>query len=246
MQLECALRTFPLHELLDLCIRTVITGAVEVDTPAGCHRVFLRGGRIYHAESPRDRGFDALWPLFEITDSQFRFRSGLSSPDRTIDERSTILLQRAERVAAEWRAIRPMIASLDVMPQLVVPEDMEMVTIDEELWAVLCLADGVRTIREIAAEASIEPIDACRILVRLHRRGLMRLDQQRRYDARTLLARIKPAAVASEEPADASFFTRLLAALPPEALQRPDLAAAAQPPDHLPQVDAIMRLLNAC
>jgi hypothetical protein len=241
MQLECALHTFPLRELLDLCIRSLITGAVEVETPAGCHRIFVRAGRIYHAESPTETGFDAIWPLFELADAPFTFRAGLSSHERTIDERPARMLLRAQCMASEWKTIRPVIASLDVVPHLVVPENIEAVKVDEEHWTTLCLADGVHTIREIAAEAGVEHVDACRILIRLYKRGLVRLDQQR---PRTPIAPLRPKPSllqASNHEGAASFFARLLADLPADGMPKENTHAS----ERAAQVDSIVRLLSA-
>jgi hypothetical protein len=242
MQLECSLSTFPLRELLELCIRSMITGAVDVDAPDGSYRVFVRGGRIYHAESPSETGLDALWPLFDLTDGRFRFRAGLSSRERTIDERPASLLTRAQRLAAEWRTIRPAIASLDVVPQLVVPENIETVRIDEEYWTVLCLADGMRTIREIAAEAGVEHVDVCRVLIRLHKRGLVSLDRQRPREPR-LSTRLKQPLfqAAGDEANSSTFFARLLAALPPDQVATTTGAAG----ERAQQIDAIVHMLNA-
>ncbi len=242
MQLECALTTFPLRELLDLCVRSLITGAVEVEAPAGFHRVLVQGGRIDHAESPRECGFDALWPLFELADAPFRFHAGLSSPERTIDEHAPGLLARAQRIAAEWRSIRPIIANLDVVPQLVVPDTREMVRIDEEHWSILCLADGMRTVREIAAEVGVEAVDACRILLRLHKRGLVRLDQQGWGDLHRIASRLKPPLSfgSSQEASAASYFARL-AALPVEHAN----GGVMQSSERAAQVEAIVRLLGS-
>ncbi len=240
MQLECALTTFPLGELLDLCVRAGVAGAVEVDTPQGCHRVFVRSGRIYHAESPRQVGFDAFWPLFSLADGQFRFRHGLNSREHTIDERPSALIGRARRLAAEWQTICPTIASFDVVPELLVPEDLPTVRLDEEHWTVLSLADGVRTIREIAGEAFVEPIDACRILVRLHQRGLVRLERERTRQSPAAATPDQPAVVgATGELRDASYFARLL-----PAQQVTGAFELGPMNERKAQVDAILRVLG--
>lgn len=243
MQLQCNFSTFPLRDLLDLCVRSMIAGAVEVDAPAAVHRVFVRAGRIYHAEGPREKGFEALWPLFELTDTAFHFRAGLSSPEHTIDERAPSLLARAQRTAGEWKAFRPVIASLDVVPRLIVPEDADMVKIDEEHWSILCLADGIRTIREIAVEAGVEHVDACRTLLRLHKRQLVRLDHQRRWDARLTAAEPRQPLfyAAPQESGNDAFFARLMAAIPPDQLQ--DGAREGQ--ERSAQVEAIINILSA-
>ena len=242
MQLQCNFSTFPLRDLLDLCVRSVITGAVEVDAPAGVHRVFVRAGRIYHAEGPRETGFEALWPLFELSDAPFHFRAGLSSHERTMDERAPSLLARAQRTAGEWKAFRPVIASLDVVPQLIVPDDIATVKIDEEHWSILSLADGLRTIREIAVEAGIEHVDACRTLLRLHKRQLVRLDQQRRWDARLTAAQPRQPLfyAAHQEAGNASFFARLMAAIPPEQFKDD----TGQDYERSAQVEAIINMLS--
>ena len=183
MQLEATLALFPLREVLELALQNLFAGAVEIEAPDGWHRVYLRDGRLYHAESSKESGFDALWPLFELSDAPFRLVVGITSSETTIVERPAALLMRAERLAAEWKSIRPVIAHLDVVPELAAPGQPRPVTINHEHWAIVALIDGARTIREILTEELLDHLWACKVLLRLHRLGLVHMQDSLRSGA---------------------------------------------------------------
>lgn len=267
MQLEGILSRFALRELLELSVASLITGAIEVQAPSGVYRIFINHGTCVHATSPDASGFDAIWPLFELSDAPFRFVAGLLAAERTIAEPALQVIDKAEALARQWSTIRPHIPNLGMVPSLVMPANGEQVRIFEEDWPVLSCVDGTRTIAEVAQRAVLEPIQVCTALLRLRDRGLVELDRHREIgrvepcpDPAPLPAPVAPresyAAAESARTARPSFFTRLLTAVPETALDQ--APTAAQPPVaaiHLPasagvaeqpvEYDDILRLLRS-
>ena len=235
MQLEGFLSRFALRELLELSVISLVTGAIEVQAPAGVHRIFFVEGRCVHALSPEAQGFEALWPLFELQDAPFRFVAGYTTPERTIAEPTSNVIDQAEALARQWSKIRPYIPSLDIVPEMVMPANGEQVRIYEEDWPILSGVDGSRTIAEVAQHAVLDPLEVCIGLIRLKYRGLVKLARQRTgvaqppVEATVLPAASKPtsslkAATAPAQPS--SFFARLLVAVPQDALQPTPITAA--------------------
>lgn len=178
MQLDGSLSRFALRELLELSVASFVSGAIEVQAPAGTHRIFFVEGHCVHATSPTASGFDALWPLFELSDAPFRFVAGLTARERTLHESPAQLIDQAQALALQWSTIRPYIPHLEIVPQLTTPASGEQVRIYEEDWPVLSWVDGTRTIAEIARSAILDPIEVCIGLLRLKDRGLVDLCQQ--------------------------------------------------------------------
>ena len=253
MQLDGFLSRFALRELLELSVASLVSGAIEVQTPSGTHRIFFKEGRCVHATSPDANGFDAIWPLFELDDAPFRFVAGCVAYEQTITEPTLQVIDQAEALARQWSTIRPHIPHLEVVPQLVTPSNGEHVRIYEEDWPVLSCVDGSRTIREIARAALLDPLEVCTGLLRLKERGLLTLNRQRAVAeppaATPAAVESAPAPRATPAPRErASFFAKLLISLP-EADLPPVPAASANVIENVPEIpieqDEILRLLRA-
>jgi hypothetical protein len=226
MQLEGLLSRFALRELLELSIISLVTGAIEVQAPAGVHRIFFVQGRCVHASSPDAQGFEALWPLFELQDAPFRFVAGYTTPERTITESTPDIVERAESLARQWTKIRPYIPHLDIVPEMVMPANGEQVRIYEEDWPILSGVDGSRTVAEVAHHAVLDPLEACISLIRLKYRGLVKLERRRAAQppaqAKAISAVSKPTSrlkTTSAPAQQSSFFARLLVDVPQDAFE---------------------------
>lgn len=261
MQLEGFLSRFPLRELLELSVASLVNGALEVYAPAGVHRLYMAQGECVHATAPGATGFEAIWPLFELNDAPFKFVSGLAASERTITEPTLQLIEQAATLAQRWATIRSYIPSLEIVPQLVARTGAEHVRIFEEDWPTLSCVDGARTVREIAEIAIADTFGVCKSLIRLKGQGLVTLSEQRPVLQPAPISTIKPrlhakSAAAPEQPA--SFFAKLLTTLPEEALATalppaepaPNAApGSATQPTELPsnpvEYDDILSLLRA-
>jgi hypothetical protein len=259
MQLDGLLSRVPLRELLDLCVASLVNGALEIDAPGGVARIFFVEGRCVHAVAPGAAGFDAIWPLFELPDARFRFVAGLTADRRSVVEPTRDLIARAASFAERWARIRPQIPRLDLVPALVVPAASDHIRIEEDDWPALSGVDGVRTIEAIARRAMLDPCEVCEALLRLRDRGLVRFHESppaaesaiEPHESRTVAAgtaRESRATAGPERSAAGSpggaFFSRLLATLPATT---PDANATADDsprPDSL-DADDIVRLLRA-
>ncbi|MBV9788484.1 MAG: DUF4388 domain-containing protein [Chloroflexi bacterium] len=247
MQLEGSLSRFALRELLELSVISLVTGAVEVEAPAGTHRIFFVEGRCVHASAPDVQGFDALWPLFELKDAPFRFVAGHTCAERTINEPTPSIIDQAQALARQWSTIRPHIPHLDIIPELVTPANGEQVRIYEEDWPILSGVDGSRTVEEVANHAVLDPLEVCTGLMRLKERGLLKLSRRRTAPepARTTqptplppapraFSKLKPASAPAKP---SSFFANLLVSVPQDALQPVATPLPAAPVESVAAVD---------
>ncbi|WP_026369445.1 DUF4388 domain-containing protein [Kallotenue papyrolyticum] len=258
MQLEGNLARVPLRELLELCAASLVTGMLEVDTPAGRTHLFFVEGTCVHASAPGATGFEAIWPLFELREADFRFVAGAQAPERSVVEPLPEVIARAEGLAQRWARLRPHIPHLDLVPTFVVPAGGEQVRIYEEDWPVLSCVDGARTIAEIAQRAMLDPCEVCEALLRLRQRGLIQLEERLAPAIQTTAPLERPpASLAQDAPSmlrerdeRAGFFARLLAELP--VAPRAELPAAPTPQPQAPpsapaeqlSPDDILRLLR--
>lgn len=242
MQLDGYLSSFSLPELLELCVASLVNGAIEIHAPAGMYRLFFCEGALVHATSPDASGFEAFWPLFELGEARFRFVAGATPHERTITEPTRPLIAQAAALAQQWSTIRPQVPHLGIVPEMVSPANAEHVRIYEEDWPILSAIDGVRSIAEVARRAQLDRIQVCVGLLRLKERGLIRFAEARAVVENALTIEPEPAAppvsVLPQPPAPSSavpqratpgvgFFARLLVNVPDEALPPPlDVAPA--------------------
>ncbi len=249
MELQGQLADFPLADLLMLCVETLISGVLEVHTPDGEHCLFFHEGQLYHAQGSYDVGFEALWPLFELRDAPYFFRHGVHSHTQTLKDTTALLIERGRRLAAQWRQMRPHVASSSVVPLLTTVSSSEQISINEEDWPVLSCIDGQNTIREIAAQVGRDELTVCTSLLNLQRSRLVVLGPPR---PRTAIAHIEIAAAAAPaapRPKGKGLFSKILAALPEQppmanpvnSASAPNPTAQTRPSEN----DDIIRLLQA-
>lgn len=172
MILEGTLCKFPLRELLDLMVFSSVTGALEIQTRQGPGYIYSHMGQLYHASVGNLSGQEAIWAFFEEEDARFRFIAGQTASAQTLFSDVQTLADEGEMRARAWAAIRPRIPHLNLVPVLNPGPNMSHIQISEEDWPVMAAIDGQRTIKEIAEYVVLEPLDVCRVLIRLMDQGL--------------------------------------------------------------------------
>lgn len=173
MQLESTLAQFPLDELIELAIATVVTGVIEVGVGGSTGQIFCRDGRLYHVTTRTHEGFDALCQLFEEHDAPFRFVSGVTSDTITLWHDSSILAGQAKQQAQRWQQVRKHIHDLNWVPMLLDKEPRTNVQISESTWPILAVVDGQRSIAELALALGQVPLEVCDALYELQQQGVI-------------------------------------------------------------------------
>ena len=235
MELKGRLSEFPLRELLDVCVQTMISGMVEVETPDGATLLFFRRGELQHAHGPHATGDAAVWPLFLLEDAAYCFRGEGVSAIQTITDSAVPLIARAAAKAEQWRAVEHLIPHTRIVPVRALPVSMEQIQIHEEDWPVLASLDDQRTVAEVALVTSLDEVAVAHSLVRLHAAGLVVFSTTPRAPESPPQA---PPASPTASPT-AHLFAQLLTRLP--------LPASAPEPavDPFASTDELVRLLRA-
>lgn len=119
---------------------------------------------------------DAIFNLLQWDMGQFDFVQGEVSPQEIgLSVSVENLLMESSRRLEEWEVIQRKIPSLDVVVRMspTPPEDAMEINIKPEEWTLLVLADGVRTVRDIAAATERSEFEACKIIYGLVTAGLL-------------------------------------------------------------------------
>ncbi|MBW3589104.1 MAG: DUF4388 domain-containing protein [Actinobacteria bacterium] len=119
---------------------------------------------------------DAIFNLLQWDMGTFSFQADETSPQEIgLSVSVENLIMENSRRLEEWEVIQRKIPSLDVIVRMspTPPEDVMEINIKPEEWTLLVLADGVRTVRDIAAATERSEFDACKIIYGLVTAGLL-------------------------------------------------------------------------
>lgn len=222
MQLDGTLDTFPLRELIEMIVYSSVTGVLELRLGQGVGQLFFYDGRPYHAIAGDEAGQEAVPRLFEMPGAAFHFVAGHTVTDETLWQDPLEMIERAERQAAEWQRIRPLIPSTAWVPTLLSHSNAEHIHINERAWPVLAAVDGQRSVAEVAENLGMTVLDVCVALASLLEQKLIAVRAPRPgfLEPRTAQASSAPQA----PPPSSGFFDRVLAqAQAAEGERRPDL-----------------------
>jgi hypothetical protein len=246
VKLEGRLNTFPLRELLEMILHSSVTGVLNVYWTQGSSQIYFRDGQPYHATSNPAVGVDAIAAIFEHPEASFAFVSDNTSEAESIWGDPLDLIDRAERLAARWQRVRNSVASMDLIPKLVMKQSDVMAYVSREYWPICQGIDGERTLASLAAELAWEPIAFAEAVAQLLAEDAIMLHRPAAVPAFA----DSPSAATAGKAKGKGLFDRLMAnvAVPDE-----NLSSASQP-EAAPQSngavsanpsDAILRMLRS-
>lgn len=183
--------------------------------------IYLRNGRIVHAEIDGVTGEEAVYALAIWSTGDFRFTPGKESETVTIDKTNTSLLMEAARRLDEWKVLARKIPGVDYIPVLK-PRDLgEPVTLSPPEWNLVIRIDGRKTVEELARATSSNSFDTAKVLYGLVTSDLVDM-RPGNPAARAASAPTAPAAAPSRE----SSAPRPMPTPTPPAAARPAAAPA--------------------
>lgn len=119
---------------------------------------------------------DAVFHLLQWDAGNFEFDAELKSPQEVgLSVSVENLIMESSRRIEEWEVIQRKIPSVDAIVRMspAPPEDAMEINIKPEEWKLLVLADGQRSVRDIAAASERSEFEAARILYGLVTAGLL-------------------------------------------------------------------------
>jgi len=163
VKLEGTIETIPLRELVDMIFYSSVTGSLNIYAPLVSGHLYFRDGNLYHCDCNESTGIEALARLFELSQASFSFVGDIVSDQETLWGDMEYHLRMSERLAQRWRAIRPQIASFDLVPTLVVSLEAALRRVGPSLHQLLDRIDGQHTLKAIIEDlgwAEIEVAEA--------------------------------------------------------------------------------------
>jgi len=164
MSFQGSIQELPVPDIIQLVSVSGKTGMFMLVRGTERGYIYLRNGRIVHAELGGLSGEEAVYALAIWSTGDFQFTPGKENDSVTIEKTNTSLLMEAARRLDEWKVLGRKIPGVDAVPVLKPRELGEAVTLSPPEWnAVICI-DGRRTVEEVARATGSNSFDTAKVL----------------------------------------------------------------------------------
>lgn len=190
-----------LYDILLLAIQGKKSGLLQLSRGKENVEIFLKEGKIIHANCPIGEGEKAL--LYPVTwgEGTFVLGSNGSPSSQTIDRDSSELLSQVKAMSHEWEQILQVIPTGKTVFRMADLEEKQnaSVTIPQTGWKVLSKIDGHRDVQTIADNLRLPCAYTAKVIYNLYQSGLVEI--------------VSPSAESDTETVPAGFFDRLISEL---------------------------------
>ena len=229
--IQGSMREAPLADIIQLVGRSGKSGCFHVQQEARRARIYLKDGRLVHAETPSAEGLEALLEVAMWLDGRYHFEASTAEVPTTLTRPNGSLLMAFGERMDEWRILSQKIPSLDLYPVSTLLPGEVPEGIGPRQASLLSMATGFCSVSELAELVGQPALDLAKDLFGLVLAGLVAMKGIR--SGRPPLA---------EEFAPVSAPTGA-EALPPPPLQV-TLEAASAPPAAPPVVADPQRMVK--
>ena len=164
MSFQGSIQELPVPDIIQLVSVSGKTGMFMLVRGPERGLIYLRNGRIVHAELGALTGEEAVYALAIWSTGDFQFTPGKETEATTIDKTNTSLLMEAARRLDEWKVLARKIPGVDYVPVLKGREMGEPVSLSPHEWNLVVRIDGRKTVEELARATSSNSFDTAKVL----------------------------------------------------------------------------------
>jgi hypothetical protein len=199
MSFQGSIQELPVPDIIQLVSVSGKTGMFMLVRGGERGFIFLKNGRIVHAELGGLTGEEAVYALAIWSTGDFQFTPGKEVEAVTIDKTNTSLLMEAARRLDEWKVLARKIPGVDYVPVLKARDLSEAVTLSPPEWNLIIRIDGIKTVEELARATASNSFDTAKVLYGLVTADLIQM-RPRDALARPAAPSAAPAAAAAPKP----------------------------------------------
>ncbi len=211
MSFQGSIQELPVPDIIQLVSVSGKTGMFMLVRGAERGFIYLRNGRIVHAEIGNLSGEEAVYALAIWSTGDFQFTPGKETETVSIDKTNTSLLMEAARRLDEWKVLARKVPSVDHVPVLRTRDMSEPVTLSPPEWNLVIRIDGRKSVEELSRATSSNSFDTAKVLYGLVTADLVDMR------AREAVPRTAPGAAPAAAPAMAASAPAVSAAAAPSA-----------------------------
>jgi hypothetical protein len=164
MSFQGSIQELPVPDIIQLVSVSGKTGMFMLVRSGERGYIYLKNGRIVHAELGNLRGEEAVYALAIWSTGDFQFSPGKEVENVTIDKTNTSLLMEAARRLDEWKVLARKIPGVEYIPVFKQRDMGEPITLSPPEWNLVTHIDGRRTVEELARAMSSNSFDTAKIL----------------------------------------------------------------------------------
>jgi Domain of unknown function (DUF4388) len=148
--IQGSMRETPLADIIQLVCGGGKSGVFHVQMDSYRAKIFLKDGKIVHAISNSNEGFEALMDVALWLDGTYRFEEGPQDVQASITKPNASILMELGRRMDEWRVISQKIASPDLYPHTTLLPGDAPAGVNPRQSKLLAITSGWYTVSEIA------------------------------------------------------------------------------------------------
>lgn len=175
MSFQGSLRELQLADIVQLFSSSGKTGKFALVNDDETGELYLKQGRIVHAQVADLAGDEAVYVLASWSSGDFSFTPDAETDRVTVQKSNTRLLMEAAHQHDEWRVLARKIPGLSAVPTLRSPEAGRPVTLSPGEWRQIVAIDGRKNIRELASESGNSSFEVAKTLYGLITEGLVEM-----------------------------------------------------------------------
>ncbi|MEO8348276.1 MAG: DUF4388 domain-containing protein, partial [Acidobacteriota bacterium] len=175
MSFQGSLRELQLADIIQLVSTSGKTGRFVLVHDDERGELYLKQGRIVHAQVGDVSGDEAVYALASWASGEFFFTPDAETDRVTVQKSNTRLLMEAAHQHDEWRVLARKIPGLAAVPTLASPDAGRPVTLSPVEWRQIVAIDGKKSIRELARESETSSFEVAKTLYGLVTAGLVEM-----------------------------------------------------------------------
>ncbi len=164
MSFQGSIQELPVPDIIQLVSVSGKTGMFMLVRGAERGYIYLRNGRIVHAEMGGVTGEEAVYALTIWSTGDFQFTPGKETETSTIDKTNTSLLMEAARRLDEWKVLARKVPDVDHVPVLKPRSMGEPVTLSPPEWNLVIRIDGRKSVEELSRATNSNSFETAKVL----------------------------------------------------------------------------------
>jgi acid stress-induced BolA-like protein IbaG/YrbA len=164
MSFQGSLRDLQLADIIQLVAASGKTGKFTLLREDEEGALYLKQGRIVHAQLGDLVGDEAVHALASWTSGEFHFTPAEETDVVSVHKSNARLLMEAAHQHDEWRVLSRKVPGLGFVPTLSSPDAGRPVTLSPAEWGLIVSIDGQRSVRDLARETGRSSFEVAKLL----------------------------------------------------------------------------------
>ncbi len=173
------LEQLPLIDVLKMLSSSDRTGKLSLSQGRIRGEIYLHQGSLVHAATGAQMGERAVYTMMGWMDGGFSFTPDVDAPEESVELATEQILLEAARKNEEWRDIKKMIPTSDIIFKLSPTGSPETVSLEPTEWQVLAQVNGKRSIEDLSRILGRNEFEIAKILYSLTKAGLLEVGEEK-------------------------------------------------------------------